>query len=178
MQTYIVFLRGVNVGGHRKIKMADLKVALDNQGFENVITYIQSGNLVLQSTDNTNTLKTSIEARIAAVFGFELPVLVLTVKTLRSVLEHRPFKRAENKNLYFALLFERPSDTAVANFETIKFAHEDFQISERCVYLNCKQGAGKAKLNNTVIEKHLQVLATTRNKNTVLKMLELAMSTA
>ena len=71
-------------------------------------------------------------------------------------------------------MYSPATETLVNTFTKLKFKTEDYLITERCVYLNCKAGAGKAKLNNNLIEKKLEVIATTRNLRTMQQMLELA----
>jgi len=178
MNTYVAFLRGVNVSGQNKMKMADLRSCLEHSGFENVKTYIQSGNLVFDTTeDDRDKISTKIFSVIKNDFGFEVPVLVVKASLLQHVLDENPFSTiAEPKNQYFALLLEAPSDERKASFQQMKFDHEDFHYTDTCIYLHCKIGAGKAKLNNNLIENKLQTTATTRNLNTMKKMIVLAES--
>ncbi|WP_394974756.1 DUF1697 domain-containing protein [uncultured Croceitalea sp.] len=174
MKTFVVFLRGINVGGQKKIKMADLKTSLQNSNFKNVSTYIQSGNLILNSDGETMTIiEKQIESLILKDFGFEVPVLLTTKEKLKLILEAYPFNDAEDKNKYFTLLHTAANESLVTEFNKLKFSSEDFLVTKDCVYLNCKQGAGKAKLNNNLIERKLDVVATTRNLRTMQKMIEL-----
>lgn len=176
MTTYIAFLRGINVSGQKKIKMADLRESLEQHGFKNTKTYIQSGNIIVDWKPNkSKVLKTTIESILTADFGFEVPVLTRTPQEIHNILQGNPFKdQIAIKGLYFTLLEKKPSTDRILAFKELKFEHEDFCYTDECVYLNCKQGAGKAKLNNNLIENKLGVKATTRNLNTMLKMLELS----
>ncbi len=174
MHTWIVFLRGVNVSGNRKLKMADLKKVLEQAGFQQVKTHIQSGNLVvLTHLEATETAK-KITSLIRKHFDFGVPTAALDHSGITKILEEAPFKDAEHKNRYFSILMENPSNEALNAFNKLVFAEEDFLVKNGCVYLNCKKGAGKAKLGNTLIENKLKVSATTRNLNTMLKMVDLA----
>ena len=173
MQSYIGFLRGINVGGQKKIKMTDLRLSLEKSGFSDVETYIQSGNLILKSEKQAKTIMSSVQECIQKDFGFEVPALVLTMGELKNILENMPFQNTEEKNLYFTLLHQKPNRDLVYSFKELQFENEDFVVAENCVYLNCKKGAGKAKLNNNLIENKLKVTATTRNLNTMLKMIEM-----
>ncbi|WP_350293073.1 DUF1697 domain-containing protein [uncultured Croceitalea sp.] len=175
MNIYIAFLRGINVGGQKKIKMADLRTSLEKAGFKNVQTYIQSGNLVIlsESTDLA-LLQKNIYNVILKDFGYEVPILILSARVLSEVLEAIPFKEAEEKNLYFAMLHEFPDEELAREFNALEFQNEDFELIGKCVYLNCRKGAGNAKLNNNLIERKLKVTATTRNLRTMKKMIELA----
>lgn len=173
--THIVFLRGINVGGHRKIKMADLKEKLIEKNFQNVQTYIQSGNLVLDSTKNREEITSVINTMLKVDFDFDVPTLVLTSSEVESILNEAPFKNvAETKNLYFALLHNPPERTNHVRLDPDNYPNEEFVITDSCVYLNCKLGAGKAKLNNNIIEQKLKITATTRNLSTLQKMIALA----
>ncbi|WP_343488033.1 DUF1697 domain-containing protein [Allomuricauda sp. d1] len=176
MNTYIGFLRGINVGGQKKIKMADLRESLEKAGFKSVQTYIQSGNLVfMDKSSERQVVAKNIEQILLKDFGFEVPVLVTTAQQLKKILEENPFSNdAEQKNLYFALLHEAPDENEKANLKPADYPNETFHMAEDCVYLNCKKGAGKAKLTNNIIERKLKVTATTRNLRTMQKMVEMA----
>ncbi len=176
METYIAFLRGINVSGQRKIKMADLRLSLEQAGLEKVQTYIQSGNLVFQSAiAGIASLEKMITAQIAKDFRFEVPVLVTTPERIRKILEKDPFKnQGDLGSHYYALLKTRPDPLQIAAFDKLKFENEQFMITYPCVYLNYAKGYGKAKLNNNLIEKKLGVVATTRNLNTMKKMVALS----
>ncbi|RNC92600.1 MAG: DUF1697 domain-containing protein [Allomuricauda sp.] len=173
--THIVFLRGINVGGHKKIKMADLRERLLAIGFVNVQTYIQSGNIVLNTTKTKNEIAALIKKDLHEGFGFDVPVLVMAAEEIEAILKHNPFaSEAISKNLYFALLHNAPEPENNGRLKAADYPNEAFEITDNCVYLNCKIGAGKAKLSNNVIEQKLMVTATTRNLRTLQKMVELA----
>jgi uncharacterized protein (DUF1697 family) len=175
MKTFIAFLRGINVSGQRIINMAELRASLQNSGFENVSSYLQSGNLILKSNEqHLAVIAAQIESQILKDFGFQVPVLVSTKEKLRIILEAYPFNYAGDNNKYFTLLYKAANDSLVNEFNKLAFTHEDFEITNDCVYLNCKQGAGRAKLNNKLIERKLKVTATTRNLKTLQKMINLA----
>ena len=173
MITYIALLKGINVGGHKKVPMAELREILSKAKLENVQTYIQSGNIIVDWKPNkSKALKTTIESIITADFGFEVPVFTRTPQEIHTILQGNPFKdQIAIKGLYFTLLDKKPSTDRILAFKELKFEHEDFCYTDECVYLNCKQGAGKAKLNNNIFEKKLQVTATSRNYNTLSKIL-------
>jgi len=174
MKTYIVFLRGINVSGQKKIKMVNLRTSLEKVGFKNVLTYIQSGNILVDSEETIASISKLIKEVILKDFGFNVPVLVMHKDNIEQILKNYPFKMAEEKNQYFVLLYDKVDKLAAANFNKLEFSTEDFLISKDCVYLNCKQGAGKAKLNNNLVERKLKVTATTRNLRTLRKMLVLS----
>lgn len=176
MKTYIAFLRGINVGGQKKIKMADLRESLLKSQLKNVRTYIQSGNIIFDtSISEPSKMEMVVKEAIKSDFGFEVPVIIKTPLEIQEILNNNPFKAETNlKGLYFALLHEIPENELVVAFKKLRFENEDFHYTLSCVYLNCKMGAGKAKLSNNLIENKLRVTATTRNLNTMQKMVAIA----
>ena len=178
MNTYIALLRGINVSGHKKIKMVDLKTMFEKIPFKNVQTYIQSGNVVFK-TEETKIplLEEKITKAIAQIFYFDVPVIVKTMKDMTEILKKNPFKNPEDieyKRIYYALLKTKPENTLVKNLEAEHYPNEEFYISDNCVYLNYTLGAGKAKLSNNLIERKLNAVATSRNHRTMVKLLALA----
>ena len=92
MKTYLALLRGINVSGQKKIPMAELRSLMENMDLRNVQTYIQSGNVIFQSSeDKTKLLEQHIKNAVLSHFGFEVPVLVKTCKGLKSILDECPF---------------------------------------------------------------------------------------
>lgn len=174
--TYIGLLRGINVSGQKKIKMAELRSVLEDAGLKYVKTYIQSGNIIFDSDlGNKEKLQQIIVAAIHQHFGFEVPTLVIQENDIKQIMETNPFSaEAEENKLYYVLMKGSPSEDLVKQFNQLYFENEDYHITNKCVYLLCKNGYGKAKLNNNFIEKKLKVEATTRNKKTMLKLLEMA----
>lgn len=175
MHNYIALLRGINVGGQKKIKMADLRETLIKTGLNHVETYIQSGNVVFGSEElNKRVLEDQIQKAILVDFGFEVPILVVLEEEIKKILENNPFaQEAEENKLYFVLLKEAPKEEPVREFNELHFDHEDFHITDTCVYLLCKNGYGNAKLNNNLLERKLKVEATTRNLRTMQKLLDM-----
>lgn len=177
MKTYIALLRGINVSGQKKIKMVDLKAVLEMQGFAQVQTYIQSGNIVLKTEEeNYAAVATRIQKAIGDGFGFEVPVLVLGKDDMVHILNKNPFASEEEKSLYFVLLKQPAQQDRIMAFNQLKFENEDFYITDECVYLCCKAGYGRSKLNNNLVEQKLGVTASTRNLRTMQKLLEMAKS--
>ncbi|MEW2921215.1 DUF1697 domain-containing protein [Muricauda sp. ANG21] len=174
-KTFIALLRGINVGGQKKIKMAELRETLTRTGLENVQTYIQSGNVIFESSEgNLKSLENSVREAILKNFGFEVPTLVISGNDIKEILKANPFAdKVEENKLYYVLLKKAPAKDLVAQFEELNYPNEDFHSTEKCVYLMCKKGYGNAKLNNNLIEQKLKVEATTRNHKTMQKLLEL-----
>lgn len=178
MNTYIALLRGINVGGHKKIKMAELREMLQQIGLKEVATYIQSGNIVFVSEEvSVEKLEAQIKKCILDRFHFEVPVLLFTNRDFARILETSPFKDQADldaNRIYYSLYKDAVSDDNMSALKPEDYPNEGFKIEKNCVYLNCKLGAGKAKLNNNIIEKKLRIMATTRNHRTMCKLLELS----
>jgi uncharacterized protein (DUF1697 family) len=177
MTNYIVLLRGINVSGQKKIKMSQLKAMLESLDFSAVSTYIQSGNIVLKSSASIpNEVSQTIKRGIHQAFGFDVPVMAWTLAEMEEILEQSPFRvlhESESKKWYYVLLQETPKMDLIHSLQQEQFPNERFMIANSCVYLNCDQGYGKTKCDNNFFEKKLQVIATTRNHRTMLKLLEM-----
>ena len=177
MHTYIAFLRGINVGGKNKMSMSELRVALESEELKSVRTYIQSGNVVFESSlDSCDEISTSINKTIQNTFGFNIPVLVKTKKQLELVLSLSPYDNEDQittNKTYFILLFESPKEQFLTVFKALTFPNEQYKITDDCVYLLCLNGYGNSKLNNNLIESKLKVVATARNYRTMQKVLAL-----
>ncbi|MBO0330556.1 DUF1697 domain-containing protein [Muricauda sp. CAU 1631] len=176
--TYIALLRGINVSGQKKIKMADLRLVLKENGLKNVKTYIQSGNIIFDSDlVDRNKLEEIMSSSILEHFGFHVPALILQKGDVEQILKANAFlSEAEEDKLYYVLLKNVPKEELVEQFNQLQVETERFWITDTCVYLFCKNGYGRAKLNNNFVEKKLKVEATTRNHKTMLKLLEMASS--
>ncbi|MDV7138073.1 DUF1697 domain-containing protein [Maribacter sp. TH_r10] len=174
---YIALLRGINVGGHKKVKMADLRHLFENLGFDNVKTYIQSGNVVFESENSDiGFLEHQINKAILDYFGFEVPVIIIEGVEVKRIVDNNPFNDAEDiqaNKVYYVLLKRRPTQEALDALSSLHFENEQLVTTPACVYLKCDLGARKAKCNNNLIEDRLKVAATSRNHRTMLKLLEL-----
>jgi len=172
MKTYIAFLRGINVGGHKKILMADLRLLFESLGLKDVQSYIQSGNVVFSSKEESN-LANKIAEAIEAKYGFSVPVLVKKVSELSEILSKCPFFDQKREKSYFILLEESPTKESIEFIAAFSNLNEEFYIAQNCVYIYYAVGAGKAKMGNNFFEKKLKVKATARNYRTMAKLLEL-----
>ncbi|WP_159022534.1 DUF1697 domain-containing protein [Formosa sp. L2A11] len=174
MNTYIALLRGINVSGQKKVPMAELRELMANLGFVNVKTYIQSGNVVFQSSEkNLSVLEAKISETISETFGFEVPVLVKNESQLQEIFNFNSFSEEERPTSYFTLLSEIPKVELVESVLEETYKDEVFTITDSCVYLYSKHGYGKAKCNTNFFERKLKVSATTRNFKTMQKLLSL-----
>lgn len=176
MKIFIALLRGINVSGKNIIKMDALKTMFLNLEFENVQTYIQSGNVIFSTNKNDSHLQLAdfISKKIKESFELNVPVLVLEQNELKTILKQLPFTDFDEKNMYFTFLNQTSKITDYSKILEKKSATEKIQISDKVVYLDCTIGYGNTKLSNNFIEKQLNVLCTTRNLKTCKKLLELA----
>lgn len=174
MTKYIAFLRAINVGG-RVVKMDDLKKMLAMPGFKNIATYIQSGNIVFEHNETDKELLINkIETKLLKALGYEVKTFLKTPGELEMVIRKNPFKRyAEDMNLHVSFLSGNPESEAVKQLLLLQTEYEQFRFAGSEAYILVKKGAyGETKFSNTFLEKKLNVAATTRNWNTVNKMLE------
>ncbi len=180
MKNYIALLRGINVSGHKLIKMSDLKLLFENCGFENVTTYIQSGNVVFSSsTLKKEEIKKQIEFAIKNTFEFEVTTILLNVEELIQAIKNHSFLKnnpLETKSIYFIFLDENPTTELINNLNTLNQETEFFKITDKVIYCFYSNGYGNSKWNNVFFEKKLKVNGTTRNYNTVCKLIEIANS--
>lgn len=174
MNRKIAILRGINVGGKRKILMADLKSLCEKLNWENVKTYIQSGNVIFNSDSANAELEDELEKAIAESFGFQVPVIVRTVQELQSAIDQNPFISQEINQLHLTFLKQKPSDDALLKISGYNYEPDQFKIEDKEVFIFCSGKYHKSKLSNNFFEKKLNTGATTRNWKTVLKLLELS----
>ena len=177
MKTHLALLRGINVSGHNMIKMEALKALLENIGFQNVRTYIQSGNVFVDS-DEENAPKVGfmIKQEIFKVLGSEVPVVVVGKKDLEDSLAKNPFlkeKDADLKKLYVAFVSKTLQSSNINDLKISQFKPDEASIDENRIYIKYAVGAGKTRFDQKYIEKKLNVTATIRNWNTVTQLLEM-----
>jgi uncharacterized protein (DUF1697 family) len=177
MTTYIAILRGINVSGHRIIRMEALRASLAALGFKNIRTYVQSGNVVFETDGPASGLAAKIEKRIVSDFGFDITVLTKTAKELADIVKRNPLlkdKAIDPTKLHVTFLSDDPPKNAPDLLKPLVTGGEQFRILGRAVYLYCPNGYGNTRLSNPAIEKKLSCGATTRNWNTTKTLLEMA----
>jgi len=168
MKTYISMLRGINVSGHKQVRMADLKSLYEALELGNVRTYVQSGNVVFDSEEqDAKILTRSIESQIEKTFGFTVPVLMRSADDFRRIIAGHPFAREEAVRVLVTFLYDPPDPSKVDNLNRYEDKVDKFAIGEQEIFLFCPGGYGRTKLSNTFFEKKLGVVATTRNWKTV-----------
>ena len=164
----IVLLRGINVGGHNKLPMVELKDILTGLGARDVQTYIQSGNAVMQGGIAADAIADAIEK----AKGFRPKVMVLPLGTFAKIANASGFPTDDGKALHIWFLSDKPDfDTAKA--DALAIPSESYLVMDQAVYLHAPAGIGRSKLA-AKIENLAGVPATARNWNTVRKLLALA----
>jgi uncharacterized protein (DUF1697 family) len=170
---YAALLRAVNVGGNNKIAMADLRAALGDLGYTDVITHLQSGNAVFSCPRTpAPELEHDIATAIADRLKVKCAVMVRNGDELAAAVGSHPLgAEPENPSRYFvAFLSTEPSAERLAALTAESFLPDRLWVRGREAYLWCPDGAAQTKLTNTTLEKRLGVAATSRNWNTVTKL--------
>jgi uncharacterized protein (DUF1697 family) len=177
MIKYLALLRGINVSGHNMIKMDALIKMLENMGFQNVETYIQSGNVFLESEEeNAAGIGFKIKQEISKVFGYDVPVIMVSKTDLELCFKNNPYlkeKVCDIKKLYVAFISKELTAAAINDLKISNFKPDEAAIDGSRIYIKYAIGAGKTNLDQKYIEKKLNVVATIRNWNTVTKLLEM-----
>ena len=177
MTKHLALLRGINVSGHNMIKMDALQKMLENMGFQNVETYIQSGNVFVDSEDeNAASVGFKIKQEISKVFGYDVPAVMVTKSDLENCFKNNPFlkdKNCDTKKLYVAFISKELTPLALNDLKISQFKPDEAAIDSSRIFIKYDVGAGKTRLDQKYIEKKLNVTATMRNWNTVTKLLEM-----
>lgn len=181
MTTYAALLRGINVGGSKKVPMAELRTLFEGLGLGGVSTYLQSGNAIFTADGgDEDSLAADIAAAIEKRFGFTVDVLVRDHAYLQAVLEACPFPAAElqPKQLHITYFSVPVAPERFVSIDQQAFLPEEFRLGERCLYLYVPDGLGRSKLADALAKPRVVkgLIATTRNWNTVVKLAELTRS--
>jgi uncharacterized protein (DUF1697 family) len=174
--TYIALLRGINVSGQKIIKIEELRKLFESLGFENVKTYIQSGNVIFNSRiDSAEKIVKSVEKKIKEVYSFDVTVIIRTRDELSTIIKSNPFSKTNPaEKLYVLFLSDIANNDNVEKLLPYKSKTEEFRLIGKEIYLYYPDGYGKSKLTNNIFESKLGVKATTRNWNTVNKLFEMS----
>ncbi|WP_164716693.1 DUF1697 domain-containing protein [Paenibacillus whitsoniae] len=194
MSVFIALLRGINVSGQKSVKMDRLRQLFEGLGYTDVATYIQSGNVVFRAgaqlaegldfaTKNDSAASAQLEAAIhealLAQLGYDIPVLVRTPAELRDIVAGQPWPlpqkgAASEPQVYVTLLAQLPSEAGLAKLQGVRSGDDEYVVVDRTVYVLVRQRYGDTKLSNQTIEKKLGVSATTRNWETINRLIQLA----
>ncbi|MCC8477842.1 DUF1697 domain-containing protein [Streptomyces globisporus] len=176
--TYAALLRGINVGGSKKVPMPELRDVLAGLGHTGIATHLQSGNAVFRSdSEDADALAAALEQALHERFGFAVDCLVRDAAYLAAVADACPFPAAEleGKQLHVTY-FDRPVDASrFADLDAEAFLPEEFRLGDRCMYLYAPDGLGRSKLAVALSRpRHVKgLVATSRNWNTVARLVEL-----
>ena len=170
---YVAFLRGINVSGQKLIKMETLKPMFNIPGFKNIVTYIQSGNVIFDSKDPEN-LRGKVEKLLFRGLGYQVPAMIRSLDEMKDIIAANPFANTdmEGKKLYVYFLSAAPAAERVEPMKNVLVPGEEFIIRGQEIYF-LTPGYGTTKFSNTYVEKKLAVQSTVRNWSTINKVLDL-----
>jgi len=182
MNTYISILRGINIGGHKKIKMDALRQMYTNLGYTEVQSYIQSGNVTFNSSEtNILDIEKIISEKILQTFGFEVTVLIITADEFRNAIKTNPFQKDTLKDpafMHLTFLSCIPENNLQDSISPADYLPDEFRIIGRTIYIYCPNGYGNTKITNNFFENKLKLTATTRNLKTCTELLSMAEKTS
>jgi uncharacterized protein (DUF1697 family) len=172
MAIKIALLRGVNMTGHNKIKMADLAALFRKLGYIDAETYIQSGNVIFTNPGNKEEADTEllIEKAIKKQFGHNISVIIRSVEEVKRVLLENPFISPGDSDLAkHAAIFlkESPVQAQTDKLAGIDYPPDKFNVSGKEIFIWCPNGFGKTKLYTNFFEKKMKVIGTARNWKTI-----------
>jgi len=175
--TYAALLRGINVGGNKKVPMADLRAVLTGLGLGEVRTLLQSGNAVFTSEEDTDRLTAVIEAALADRFGFPVRVMVRSASELRAAADANPFPDPASDPAKYTVTFlsGRADPERLDAIDPASCAPDEYRLGDggRELYGHFPNGLGRSKLSPLLDKRRLGVEATTRNWNTVTRLVEM-----
>jgi uncharacterized protein (DUF1697 family) len=170
METWIALLRGINVGGKHIVPMKELVKLLEANGFFNVKTYIQSGNVVFQSLTKP---KHQIGQLMEHKFGFKPVVFILSTADFKKSVANNPFQSDNGKAIHFFFLEEVPELIDYELLDSLKAESEEYKLVENVFYLHAPDGIGRSKLVEKIGKAFPGVTMTARNLNTINKLIEM-----
>jgi uncharacterized protein (DUF1697 family) len=172
MNKFVAFLRAVNVGGNHIVKMEDLRQMFASLGFENVKTYIQSGNVIFETVEkDADAIAEKIENKLQESLGFEVKTMLRTISELEDIAENNPFDESDDTKIYIIFLSAKPDEKLRLEAEALSTEREIFRIRNRELYVSIGREVSKPLLTNNFTEKRLKVSGTSRNPKTVNKIL-------
>jgi uncharacterized protein (DUF1697 family) len=173
MTTFVALFRGINVGG-RTIPMKELKELHEALGLKDVITYIQSGNVVFSSNEvDVAQLTQQIEDSFAERFGFRSKVMLRSEEEFSEIIAHNPFQdqpEKESKWVVVVFLTAHPQSADLEDLQKKYSGPEEYYLIGQELYIYYANGIGRSKLTNALLEKTLKTAGTARNWNTVLQL--------
>lgn len=174
MNTYIVLLRGVMPTGKNRVPMAQLREVLSGAGFADVRTYIQSGNVVLRTGLPAEEVEKSVYELIKTQIGPGLAILARTGGQLEAILRANPFTDVDISRVFYTMFAQKPPIHKVQELLSRDFSPEQLVVAEEAAYMYVPGNAARSVLSNNFLEKKLGVSATTRNDNTMRRLIEMS----
>ena len=179
MNTFISFLRGINMAGHFPLKMADLSDLYKSLGFMDAQTYIQSGNVIftVQPNHKTSGISEKIEAAILDRFGYDVPVIIRSSDGLKKIIAANPFISEvdfDPSKMVAILLYEKPTEVQIKKVIDVSYPPDKFTITGSEIFVYCPNGFGRSKLYTNFFEKKMGVRGTARNWKTIATLNSLA----
>ena len=165
--------------GHNSIRMTDLSILYNELGFNDVVTYIQSGNVIFNNVNELPVpdISLKIESAILEKFNYNVPVLIRTVEEIGQWISVNPFLAEENfepSKMAVILLYEEPTQAQIQKVINIDYPPDKFKIISREIFIYCPNGFGKTKLYTNFFEKKMSVTGTARNWKTITTILQIA----
>jgi uncharacterized protein (DUF1697 family) len=172
METYVSFLRGVNMTGHNSIKMTDLKGLFVKIGLSDAETFIQSGNVIFSETGDIApaALSVNIEQAILEKFNYIVPAMIRTRRELSNIISLNPYigeTGFDPSKMAVIFLHDEPSDIQLQKAENIDYPPDRFKIIGKEIFIYCPNGFGRTKLYTNFFEKKMGVTGTARNWKTI-----------
>lgn len=172
-EKYVAFLRGINVGGHHKVPMADLRIEMEKLHFEQVTTLLNSGNIVFESTTiPIEDLELKITRHLEKSFGFSIPTIIRPVDIIHELFKTQPFKDIEmNKNMRFYVSFLRrePKNTLEIPWQSDDGSYKVLSMQNKTIISVLDLSLSKTPKAMEVIERTFGKDVTTRNWNTLIR---------
>lgn len=177
MPTYVILLRAVNVGGFGKLPMASFRKVLEDLGYSNVETYIQSGNAVVDARGNASGVSKAVAAALEMLMGAPVGVVVRTHEELSHIIATNPFAAeaaVDGARVHVAFLAGQAGRGAKAALEEIVVKYpkrrDRYHLAGDHLYFHFPEGAGETKFTGKALDRAIGVIGTGRNWNTVLKL--------
>ena len=164
MLSFVALLRGINLGAKNKVDMKSLKALFEKMDYEDVRTYIQTGNVIF---DNTNYDVLQLQIALLETYGFDIPVVIRSKEELEEIQQHPIFLKEQ---VYVMFLEKEVSDKQLTILKNL-VDDEFFVSNRRNIIINLSKTYHQTKFTNTFFEKKLGMTSTARNQNTVNKIL-------
>ena len=174
MKSYAIFLRGVTPVGKNRVPMAELRAALAKAGLCDVRTYIQSGNVIAKSALGPDAIEALVHDAILKKIGADLAVVARTHPQIKQILESNPFPADAAARTYYTLFVSAPTAALVRDLLALDFSPDEVRVIGDTLYTLYATRHSDSKFNNNFYERKLKMAATTRNFNTLSRLLKLS----